>query len=225
MNISDFKFKFPVKSLHVMIEIHRSIHSFVGQYPDFRSEGRIYFAAARIGLVNFPYRHTSRFLTKLDQHRMPSSQKFERVQHLMHEGSCNSAFFRFVLLILFTVIGVFLANLVSVSWLELLASAALASLAVPLVALVYAVYIKNKVQALMMLKPLQVWGGVPTLLFFVSTPWQWIGSVPGPLYYPMRLFWSATQGQTEWWLMVPGVVILGAMILWLLHRFERTVYA
>ena len=101
-----------------------------------------------------------------------------------------------VLSVLWTMIGVQLANLVSVSWLELLASAVLASLAVPIVALVYAVYVKNKVTALMFLKPVQIWGGVPTLLFFVPTPWQWIGSVPGPLYYPMRLFWSASGGQT-----------------------------
>jgi len=130
-----------------------------------------------------------------------------------------------VLNVSLTVIGVLLADLVSVSWLGLLASAALASLAVPLVALVYAVYVKNKVQALMVLKPVQIWGGLPTLLFFVPTPWQWIGSVFGPLYYPMRLFWGATQAQTEWWLLVPGVILPGAMILWLLHRFEHTVYA
>jgi fluoroquinolone transport system permease protein len=130
-----------------------------------------------------------------------------------------------VLNVLLTMVGVLLADLVSVSWLELLASAALASLAVPLVALVYAVYIKNKVQALMILKPVQIWGGVPTLLFFVPTPWQWIGSVPGPLYYPMRLFWSATDGQAEWWLMVPGLIIPGVALLWLLRSFERTVYA
>ncbi len=130
-----------------------------------------------------------------------------------------------VLNVLFTMIGVQLANLVSVSWLELLATAALASLAVPLVALTYASFIKNKVQALMMLKPVQIWGGVPTLLFFVPTPWEWIGSVAGPLYYPMRLFWGATDGQAEWWLMVPGLLLPGLALLWLLRRFERTVYA
>ena len=127
--------------------------------------------------------------------------------------------------VLLTVIGVLLADLVSVSWLELLASAALASLAVPLVALVYAVFIKNKVQALMLLKPVQIWGSVPLLFFFVPTPWQWIGSVAGPLYYPMRLFWGASDGQAEWWLMVPGVIIPGVMVVWLLRRFERTVFA
>ncbi len=130
-----------------------------------------------------------------------------------------------VLNVLLTMIAVLLANLVSISWLELLASAALASLAVPIVALVYVVYIKNKVQALMLLKPVQMWGGVPVLLFFVPTPWQWIGSVLGPLYYPMRLFWSATDGLTEWWLLVPGFIIPGVALLWLLRRFERTVYA
>ncbi|MCH8811481.1 MAG: hypothetical protein IID07_06590 [Gemmatimonadetes bacterium] len=127
--------------------------------------------------------------------------------------------------VLLTVIGVLLADLVSVSWIELLASAALASLAVPIVALVYAVFIKNKVQALMLLKPVQIWGSVPLLFFFVPTPWQWIGSVAGPLYYPMRLFWGASDGQAEWWLMVPGLIIPGVMVLWLLRRFERTVYA
>ena len=64
-----------------------------------------------------------------------------------------------VLNVLLTMIAVLLANLVSISWLELLASATLASLAVPIVALVYVVYIKNKVQALMILKPVQIWGG------------------------------------------------------------------
>ena len=103
--------------------------------------------------------------------------------------------------------------------------AALASLAVPMVALVYAVFIKNKVQALMLLKPVQIWGSVPLLFFFVPTPWEWIGSVAGPLYYPMRLFWGATQGQAEWWLMLPGVIISVLAIVWLLRRLERTVYA
>ena len=41
----------------------------------------------------------------------------------------------------------------------------------------------------------------------------------------MRLFWSATDGRAEWWLMLPGLIIPGLAILWLLHRFERTVYA
>ena len=130
-----------------------------------------------------------------------------------------------MLSILLTILGVLFADLVTVSWLGLIATAALASLGVPLVALTYAIFLKNKVQALMWLKPVQVWGGIPTLLFFVPTPWEWIGSVPGPLYYPMRLFWTASQGQAEWWIMVPGLIVPGIMLLWLLRRFERTVYA
>lgn len=127
--------------------------------------------------------------------------------------------------VLLTTTGVYFAGLVSISLLEILAAAALASLAVPLVALFYASYIKNKVQALMLLKPVQIWGGLPTLLFFAPTPWQWVGSVPLPLYHPMRLFWSATQGQAEWWLVLPGLIIQGVAILWLLRRFERSVAA
>lgn len=127
--------------------------------------------------------------------------------------------------IVLTVIGIELANLVTVSWLELVASAALASLAIPIIALVYAAFIKNKVQALMLLKPVQIWGGLPTLLYFVPEPWNWIASVPGPVYYPMRLFWTAAEGQAEWWILVPGVVVPGMALVWLFRRFERTVYA
>jgi len=127
--------------------------------------------------------------------------------------------------IVLTVIGIELANLVTVSWLELVASAALASLAIPIIALVYAAFIKNKVQALMLLKPVQIWGGLPTLLYFVPEPWNWIASVPGPAYYPMRLFWTAAEGQAEWWILVPGVMVPGMALVWLFRRFERTVYA
>ncbi len=61
--------------------------------------------------------------------------------------------------IVFTLISVPLTGLVSISFLELLASAALASLAVPLVALTYAVYLQNKVQAVTGMKLAQAWGG------------------------------------------------------------------
>ena len=126
--------------------------------------------------------------------------------------------------VLLTMIAVLLADLVSISWLALFATAAVASLTIPIVALVYAVFMKNKVQALMLLKPVQIWGSVPTLFFFVPTPWEWIGSVLGPLYYPMRLFWGATQGQAEWWVIVPGAIVPSVAIVWLLHRLEQMVY-
>ena len=127
--------------------------------------------------------------------------------------------------VVLTSIGVSLAGLVSVSLLELLSAAALASLTGPLVALVYAVYIQNKVQAVTAIKLVQSWAVLPALLYFVPTPWQWIGSIPAPLYYPIRLFWSAADGRAEWWLILPGLILQGAAILWLLRRFQRTVYA
>ena len=127
--------------------------------------------------------------------------------------------------VVLTWIGVSLAGLVSVPLHVLLSAAALASLSVALVALLYAVYIQNKVQAVTAIKLVQSWALLPALLYFVPTPWQWIGSVPAPLYYPIRLFWSAADGRTEWWLILPGVVLQGAAIVWLLRRFQRTVYA
>ena len=124
-----------------------------------------------------------------------------------------------------TPIDVILTGLVSVSWLELIVTSALASIAVPLVALAYAVFVKNKVQALIALRPVQAWAAVGAVLYFAPTPWQWIGSVPVPLYSPMRLFWSSADGRAEWWLVVPSVALLGGAVLWLFRRFERTVFA
>jgi len=125
----------------------------------------------------------------------------------------------------FTMVGVPLAGLVSISLSALLASAVLASLGVPIVALAYAVFVANKIQAVTAIKLVQAWGGLPVFLYFAPSPWQWVGSVPGPLYYPMRLFWSASEGQPEWWLILPGLIVQGAAVLWLLRRFQRSVYA
>ena len=124
-----------------------------------------------------------------------------------------------------TPIDVLLIDLVSVSWFELLAASALASIAVPLVALSYAVFLRNKVQGLIALRPVQAWAAVGVLLYFAPTPWEWIGSIPVPLYYPMRLFWNAADGRPEWWLIAPGVILLGGAVLWLFRRFEQTVFA
>jgi len=128
-----------------------------------------------------------------------------------------------ILNVVLTAIGIKFAGLVSVSWLEILVAASLASLGVPITVFVYAIYMRNKVQALIMLKPVQAWGALPVLLFFVPTPWQWIGSILMPLYYPMRFFTSAANGNAEWLLLLPGLLIPGLAILWLFRRFERSV--
>ena len=127
--------------------------------------------------------------------------------------------------VILTIASVWIFGLVQVGFLELLLAALVASLSVPLVGFAVAVFIENKVQAINALKPLQTWGGIPVFLYFAPSPWQWIGSLVGPLYYPMRLFWTAAEGRTEWWLVVPGVVVPGLMVAWLLRRFERTIFA
>lgn len=123
--------------------------------------------------------------------------------------------------VVLTTLALALAGLVAVPLAPLLAAAALASLAVPIVALTYATFVKNKVQALMLLKPMQTWSMLPALLFFVPAPWPWIGSVVAPLYYPMRLFTSAADGAADWWLLMPGSVLCGLATAWLWQRFER----
>lgn len=130
-----------------------------------------------------------------------------------------------VLSTVITVLAVPLAGLVSIPPLQLAGVAVLASLATPVVALGYAVTLENKVQAVTAIKLVQAWGGLPVFLYFAPSPWQWIGSVPGPLYYPIRLFWTAAEGAPEWWLFAPGVAIQGTAVLWLLRRFRHRVHA
>jgi len=114
-----------------------------------------------------------------------------------------------------------LAGLVSVPPLAVLATAALAALAVPIVALAYALFLKNKLQAVASGKLVQGWAGLPAILFFAPPMWASAGSVFAPIYFPMRLFWTASQGRPEWWLLLPGALVLGAMVAWLLWRFGR----
>lgn len=127
--------------------------------------------------------------------------------------------------IVLSAIGVGLAGLVDVSLAAVLVASALASLTVPIIALVYAVWIQNKVQAVTAIKALQSWALLPALLYFVPTPWPWLGSLAAPLYYPIRLFWSAAEGRPEWWLILPGALLQLAATAWLLRRFHRTAYA
>ena len=122
-----------------------------------------------------------------------------------------------------TCIGVPLAGVVTVSAAELVATALLASLAAPIVALGYAVFLQNKVQAVTSGKLVQGWAGLPAFLYFTPAPWCWLGSVLAPVYYPMRLFWTAADGAAEWWLIVPGAALQLTLIAWLLRRFARTV--
>ena len=34
----------------------------------------------------------------------------------------------------------------------------------------------------------------------------------------------AAEGGAEWWLILPGMVLQGAAVVWLLRRFRRAVY-
>lgn len=122
-----------------------------------------------------------------------------------------------------TTVAVVVADLVTVSWLALFACVVLGCLAIPLVVLVYATFVKNKVQALMLAKPVQIWGSLPAFLFFAPTPMDWVGGVIMPLYFPIRLFWEATQGAPEWWLLLPGIAIPVAATVWLFGQFEKRV--
>ena len=124
-----------------------------------------------------------------------------------------------VVSLVLTILTIVLVDLVAVSWLELLASVVVATLSVPLIVLVYAVFVKNKVQAMMLTKPLQTWGGLPAFLVFTPLPVQWIGGLVMPMYFPIRFFWGATQGNAEWWLLLPGAAVPLAATAWLWWRF------
>jgi fluoroquinolone transport system permease protein len=123
-----------------------------------------------------------------------------------------------------TAIGISLAGLVTIPVPALFAAAALASFAVPLVALGYATFLDNKLQAVASGKLVQGWAGVPGLLYFAPGPWPWLASIVFPMYYPMRLFWSAANGAPEWWLILPGVGLPAAAVAWLWRRLQRVLH-
>lgn len=125
--------------------------------------------------------------------------------------------------VVLTCAAVLLAGIVAVPFGITLLSAAIASLTLPLVALGYALYMQNKVQGVTAMKLWQSWGMLPTLLYFAPFPWHWIGSVPAPLYHPMRFFWTAAEGRPEWWLLVPGSLLPCAIGAWLLRSFRARV--
>lgn len=122
-------------------------------------------------------------------------------------------------------IGVLLIDLVTVPWPVLLTCSALASLHVGVVTLVYATFVRNKVQALVWIRPVQAWAAAGVLLWFVPSPWPWLAAPLVPLYYPMRLFWSSVGSSTEWWLVAPSLVVPVLAMQWLLRRFERAAVA
>lgn len=129
-----------------------------------------------------------------------------------------------LLSIVLTYVDIRLAGLVDVGTAPLLVAAAAASLTAPIVAIAYASFIANSVQAVTAIKPVQAWALLAGLLYFVATPWQWLGSLVAPLYYPMRLFWTAAEGAPEWWLLAPGTLLPVLGFTWLLARFRRTAF-
>ena len=124
-----------------------------------------------------------------------------------------------ILSVTLTTLTLVLAGLVRVSWAEMLGAVALATLSVPVIVLVYATYVANKVQALMLAKPLQTWGGLPAFLFFAPIWAQWIGGMVMPMYFPIRFFWGASRGESEWWLLLPGIAVPLLATAWLWQRF------
>lgn len=83
-----------------------------------------------------------------------------------------------------TAIGVTLAGLVAVPALALICAAVLASLAVPLVALAYAVYLRNKLQAVASGKLVQAWAGLPAFSSSRRAPGNGSGARPFPCTSP-----------------------------------------
>jgi hypothetical protein len=61
---------------------------------------------------------------------------------------------------------------------------------------------------------------LPAFLVFAPMPVQWIGGLLMPMYFPIRFFWGASQGQPEWWLLIPGVVIPLSLLAWLWKRIN-----
>ena len=123
-----------------------------------------------------------------------------------------------------TVIGYPLAGLSPIDLGPLLAIAAVASLAAPLLALVLATVAPNKVAGFAVVKVLNGVNLLPIAAFFMPEPGQYVAGVL-PTYWPMRALWSAAGHQPYTGILAIGAVVGVTAVMVAMRLFNRRLAA
>ena len=106
----------------------------------------------------------------------------------------------------------------------LLCIAAGASLMGPIAALFYATFAENKVQGFAVSKFTGIAGWVIILGWFVEGPLQWLFGLFPP-FLISKAYWMALDGEGFWWAaLLGGIVLQGAMLYWMMQRFNKAAY-
>lgn len=112
-----------------------------------------------------------------------------------------------------------IAGLVPIDVANLLVIATLASFTGPITALFLVAFAENKVAGFALVKILNLINVLPIAAYFLGFPWQLAGGiVPG--FWPMKMLWLATAGDTYLGYAVAGLAINVAALWLLLARFK-----
>lgn len=108
---------------------------------------------------------------------------------------------------------------------QLLPIVAVAALVGPIVALFMAVFAANKVQGFAMLKIIGSSGLLLVAAWFVPEPFEFLFGLFPP-YWAVKAYWAALAGESLWWIfLIIGVVMSGAVLAYLVRRFNKVAYA
>jgi fluoroquinolone transport system permease protein len=127
--------------------------------------------------------------------------------------------------IIFTLICIPLAGILSVPVVPLIPITCLASLEAPIVALYMASFAKNKVQGFALMKFLGVVLIAPLVAYIlIQSNWQLLVGVL-PTYWPLKCFWVMMEGSTNYWVyLAVGFVYHSIVLLALLNRFSTVMH-
>ena len=102
-------------------------------------------------------------------------------------------------------------------WPALAAAAIAGAPAAPGLALCIGAFADDKVQAFAYAKLFGAAPLIPTLMYFVAEPWQWLAAVYPP-YWATKAYWVAEAGGTSWPLWALGGLALSTLWLAFLGR-------
>jgi len=129
-----------------------------------------------------------------------------------------------LLSVIMTMVVILLTGLVEIGYVPLLIAALGAAPLAPIFALFYASFASNKVQGFALMKASGIFVYPPLIAFFLSSGWQWAFGI-FPTYWPAKIFWVLTAGDTRAWLyLLIGLVFQFCVLSVLLHRFNRVMH-
>lgn len=118
-----------------------------------------------------------------------------------------------------------LTGLVTLSLSELMLVSLAASLIAPCIALFFAAFAANKVEGFGLQKLLNVFLLAPVAAYFVPTPYQYLAGVFFPAYWPLRAYWSLTEGAPgAWFYLLLALASLMILCLLFVRHFKQVIY-